>query len=135
MKFVRETLSAVTVRRVTQGEIIVGNETIRDNVILYRDEAQAGFAVSDPAAVTAADFAALIERKPEIIIFGAGWTPTIPPRDVVFAMARHGIGFECMDTPAACRTCNILGSEDRDVAAALRASGRTDEAQAFERAR
>jgi uncharacterized protein len=119
MKFVRETLSAVTIRRVTQGEITVGNDTIRDNVILFREEAQAGFAVSDPAAVTEADFATLIERKPEIIIYGAGWRPTIPPRDVVFAMARHGIGFECMDTPAACRTFNILVSEDRDVAAAL----------------
>jgi uncharacterized protein len=119
MKFVRENLSAVTVRRVTQGEITIGNETIRDNVILFRDEAQAGFAVSDPGAATEADFASLIEQKPEIIIFGAGWTSTIPPRDVVFAMARHGIGFECMDTPAACRTFNILVSEDRDVAAAL----------------
>jgi uncharacterized protein len=37
----------------------------------------------------------------------------------MFALARKGIGFETMDTPAACRTFNILVSEGRDVAAVL----------------
>ena len=119
MKFVRETHSAVTIRHIEKGAITLGNETIRDHVVLFRDEVHKGFAVGDPGAVTEAHFAAVIEREPEIILFGTGWAPVIPPREVVFAMARRGIGFECMDTPAACRTFNILVGEDRDVAAVL----------------
>jgi uncharacterized protein len=119
MKFVRESHSAVTVRHVEKGAIRVGDDTISDNVVLFRDEARTGFPVTDPGDVTAADLAELIDQAPEIIIFGTGWTPSLPPRDLVFALARKGIGFECMDTPAACRTFNILVAEDRDVAAVL----------------
>ena len=61
----------------------------------------------------------VIAQAPEIILFGTGWNTVLPPRDVVFDLARKGIGFETMDTPAACRTFNILVSEDRDVAAVL----------------
>ena len=61
----------------------------------------------------------LLDQGPEIILYGCGWETRLPPRDVVFALARQGIGFEAMTTPAACRTYNILLSEERDVAAVL----------------
>ena len=35
------------------------------------------------------------------------------------AFSKAGIGFEVMDTPAACRTYNVLISEGRYAAAAL----------------
>ncbi|MGY8795304.1 MAG: Mth938-like domain-containing protein, partial [Woeseiales bacterium] len=78
-----------------------------------------GWMVDDVSKLVESDFATLIEKSPEIVIFGTGWTPKLPPRDLVFALARRGIGFETMDTPAACRTFNVLISEDRDVAAVL----------------
>jgi uncharacterized protein len=34
-------------------------------------------------------------------------------------LTNAGIGVECMDTPAACRTYNILVEEDRKVIAAI----------------
>ena len=34
-------------------------------------------------------------------------------------LASLGIGLEIMDTPAACRTYNVLVHEDREVVAAL----------------
>ena len=52
-------------------------------------------------------------------MIGAGWSPALPPRELTFAMARLGIGFEVMDTPAACRTFNILVAEGRRPAAVL----------------
>lgn len=119
MKFVRESNSAVTVRHIEKGSIKVGAELITDNVILFRDSIQYGWSVDDPGALTENDFADLIAEQPEIVIFGTGWKTSLPPRELVFALARRGIGFETMDTPAACRTFNILVSEDRDVAAIL----------------
>ena len=118
MKFTRESHSAVTVRRVEKGAIRIGDDTITEDVLLFREEATT-WSAADPDNVTEEDLQALIDAGPEIIIFGTGWEPRMPPRELVFALARKGIGFECMDTPAACRTFNILVSEDRDVAAAL----------------
>jgi uncharacterized protein len=41
------------------------------------------------------------------------------PRPALWAAIERRIGVEVMDTPAACRTYNILMAEGRDVAAAL----------------
>lgn len=119
MKFVRETHSSLTIHQVDEGVIRIGDEKIRENVVLFRDTIERGWMVDDVSKLVESDFATLIEKSPEIIIFGTGWTPKLPPRDLVFALARRGIGFETMDTPAACRTFNVLISEDRDVAAVL----------------
>lgn len=119
MKFVREPGSAVTVRQIEQGRIIIGNEELTDNVILFRDEIHRDWKPADVDNPTSQDLEDLIREKPEVIVFGTGWKTQLPPRELVFALARRGIGFEMMDTPAACRTFNVLVSEDRDVAAVL----------------
>lgn len=119
MKFVRETHSAITIRQVDEGVIHIGDEEIRENVVLFRDTIERGWMPDDVSKLDESDFATLIEKNPEIVVLGTGWTPKLPPRELVFALARRGIGFETMDTPAACRTFNVLISEDRDVAAVL----------------
>ncbi len=119
MKFSREIPTAVTIRHVEQGRIRVGEEDIFDNIVLFRDTVQRGFMPAKPGQLSTTDIDELVDQSPEIILFGSGWNTVLPPRDVVFALARRGIGFETMDTPAACRTFNILVSEDRDVAAVL----------------
>jgi len=63
--------------------------------------------------------AALLDGRPEVIVLGTGATNVFPPRELVFAMARRGIGLEVMDTAAAARTFNVLVGEDRQVAAVL----------------
>lgn len=55
----------------------------------------------------------------EVVILGTGATLQIPkPAHGAYFMSR-GIGFEFMDTAAACRTYNILAHDDREVVAAL----------------
>jgi uncharacterized protein len=122
MKFSRETPSAVTVRHVEKGRIRIGDESISETVVLFRDTVHRDMVSGDVDRLSAEDLSGLIEKGPEIIIMGTGWSPSLPPRDLVFALAREGIGFEMMDTPAACRTFNILVSEARDVAAILQIS-------------
>jgi uncharacterized protein len=119
VNFTRDQISAVTVHQVEPGAITVGNETISENVVLFRDIIQRGIALGKVEALREQDLDELLSKQPEIVIFGTGWKSQRPPRDLVFAMARRGIGFETMDTPAACRTFNILVSEGRDVAAIL----------------
>lgn len=57
--------------------------------------------------------------KPEILVVGCGDTFTLPPEDLRLALKANDIVLEWMDTPAACRTFNILSIEERPVAAAL----------------
>lgn len=119
MKFVRDPGSMITVRHVEQGMIRIGNEELTENVVLFRDSIQCGWQAEDIENPGVHDLAELLSKNPELIIFGTGWRSYLPPRELVFALARRGIGFEMMDTPAACRTFNVLVSEDRDVAAVL----------------
>jgi uncharacterized protein len=112
-------MSAVTVRQVEPGAITIGDETISENVVLFRDEITRGIALGDVVALQEQDLDDLLSQQPEVVIIGTGWKSQRPPREMVFAMARRGIGFETMNTPAACRTFNIMVSEGRDVAAVL----------------
>ena len=66
-----------------------------------------------------ADFAGLLALKPELVVFGSGAVFRFPDRSVMEAFSKARIGFEVMDTPAACRTYNVLMSEGRRIAAAL----------------
>jgi uncharacterized protein len=40
---------------------------------------------------------------------------TFPPQDCLSVLQQHKLGYEVMDTPAACRTFNVLAAEGRDV--------------------
>lgn len=119
MQFSRDNPSALSIRRVDRGAIRIGQETYSDNVLIFRNEVRRDVAVRDVSTLGAEDIEQLLAQGPEILILGTGWQAQQPPRELTFAMARRGIGFESMDTPAACRTFNILLSEGRDVAALL----------------
>ena len=57
--------------------------------------------------------------KPEIILLGTGQKQQFPAAEILRRLAKEQVGFEIMDTQAACRTFNILMAEDRTVVAAL----------------
>ena len=64
-------------------------------------------------------FTALIEHRPELVIFGTGAAQRFPHPSLTRPLLEQGIGVEVMDTAAACRTYNIVAAEGRRVAAAL----------------
>ena len=70
-------------------------------------------AIGDLAPVLAADPAV------ELLLLGVGRQLRFVPRALRDAVKAAGIGFDGMDTGAACRTFNVLLAEERRVAAAL----------------
>lgn len=62
---------------------------------------------------------ALAELRPEVAIIGTGARLQRPEQALLRPLIDAGIGFEIMDTAAACRTYNVLSYEERPVAAAL----------------
>jgi uncharacterized protein len=71
------------------------------------------------SALQAAHFEALLAHDPELVLLGTGRRLRFPPPALVACLASARVGIEVMDTPAACRTYNILGGEGRRVLAAL----------------
>lgn len=116
MKFSRD---AITVRQVEPGRIKVGDEIVEENVVLTAENEIVRWDAGEIGDLREGDFAAALEGQPEMIVLGTGWKAAFPPRELTYALARRGIGLETMDTPAACRTFNILVSEGRRAAAFL----------------
>lgn len=88
-------------------------------LLLMPDWIDSPWLVNDVAALKFDDFQALTERKPAIVVFGSGGKFQFPDVSIMAAFSAAQIGFEVMDTGAACRTYNVLMSEGRNVAAAL----------------
>ena len=65
------------------------------------------------------DLDAVFALEPEIVVIGSGARQQFPDAALLAAVLSRGIGCEVMDTGAACRTYNVLASEDRKVVAAL----------------
>jgi uncharacterized protein len=70
-------------------------------------------------ALEQAHFDYFLALDPEVVLLGTGDKQRFPHPHLTRALGAKGIGVECMDTPAACRTYNILMAEDRKVVAAI----------------
>ena len=101
------------------GFVIVNNVRLETAAIVMPAKLISPWIVADPAAPSLADFAALLALKPELVVFGSGAAFRFPDPRIMAAFSQARIGFDVMDTPAACRTYNVLSSEGRNVAAAL----------------
>ena len=75
--------------------------------------------VVDVEALAADHMAAILALKPEVVLLGTGSKLRFPSPALLAPLYKAGIGVEVMDTPAACRTYNILQGEGRNVVAAL----------------
>lgn len=65
------------------------------------------------------DFSYFLTLMPEILLLGTGPQQRFAHPRLYRALTEARIGVEFMDTPAACRTYNILMAEDRKVVAAI----------------
>lgn len=61
----------------------------------------------------------VLALRPELILLGTGERQQFPDARIAHAVLAAGVGFDAMDTRAACRTYNVLTQEGRRVAAAL----------------
>jgi len=62
---------------------------------------------------------AIRELEPEVLLLGSGDRLRFPRGEQLALLVGLGVGYEVMDTAAACRTYNVLVAEGRRVVAAL----------------
>lgn len=77
--------------------------------------------VTDPAALTLADFTSVLALRNQVtfLLLGTGSTQVWPEPGLKRAFMEANMALEPMDTGAAARTYNVLLAEKRPVAAAL----------------
>lgn len=95
------------------------NEQPHEGSLLIFPDTLTDWPVVSVKDLTIRDFELFIDRRPDIIILGTGATQQFPSIDLRRELAALQIQLDVMDTAAACRTYNLLVSEDRNVGAAV----------------
>lgn len=124
MEIVRDLLAEndrPTVRRYESGRIDVLGTRHTSSVILTLTDVIDGWPPQSIDELEPAHLERLtaLDPRPETVLVGTGEHQVFPPQEVLAPLIDARMGFEFMDTRAACRTWNILLSEDRHAVAAL----------------
>jgi len=110
---------ANTITGYGDGYVEINRTPYSHAVLLNSDGAIQEWAVPAFDELSATDFNEMAALKPELIIIGTGKRQRFPKPELLKTLIEAKIGFEVMDSQAACRTYNILVGEGRQVLLAL----------------
>ena len=97
----------------------IGERVFRASLIVGTREVIPDWRAASMADVSLQSLEPALDLQPEILLLGTGTRTRFPEPLLIAELSRRRIGFEAMDTAAACRTYNVLAHEDRAVVAAL----------------
>ena len=101
------------------GLVSINEKDYRRSLILAPNALLEDWPVSHIGEMSAAHFEPVYAMNPDVILLGTGEKQIFPEPAMLGLFAQKGIGVEVMNTPALCRTFNILVAEDRNVVAAI----------------
>lgn len=119
MLFTRDEKSELTITSIDSDSIRIGDRTLTCSTALTAERIIGEWRAVSIDELSIVELEPVLAENPELIVLGTGSRQLLPPPELTFALARRGIGLEMMDTPAACRTFNILIAEGRRPAAVL----------------
>ena len=99
--------------------VMVSGERYASSVVVLAEEVRSAWHAAGFDELNEEHFSYFLALKPEILLLGTGARQRFPHPSLYRALTDAHIALECMDTPAACRTYNILVAEDRRVVAAI----------------
>ena len=102
-----------------EGYVAVNGTRHSASLVVGANQLIVDWPVDSIQGIAADHLAAIIDLKPEIVLLGTGRAFSFPEPRLLMPLHNAHIGVEVMDTPAACRTYNILLGEGRNVVAAL----------------
>lgn len=119
MKLSLDNPSGHIIRAYDQGEVTVNDTRITASVVVLPDELIQDWPPQRFEDLAQEHLQQLVDLDVEIILLGTGNSLRFPAAELLRPLSGTRIGFEVMDTAAACRTYNVLSAEGRKVAAAL----------------
>jgi uncharacterized protein len=99
--------------------VLINGRRHSASLLLLPDAIHPGWPTTDYETLREDDFAALAEHHPEILLVAVPGRQPLPKPRLYAHLLAAGIGVEVMELGAACRTYNILVSEERRVLLAL----------------
>ncbi|MBU3620623.1 MTH938/NDUFAF3 family protein [Polynucleobacter sp. CS-Odin-A6] len=110
---------ANTITGYGDGYVEINRTPYSHAVLLSSDGEILEWAVKSFDELSVGDFSQMAALKPELILIGTGTRQRFPKPELLKTLIEAKIGFEVMDSQAACRTYNILVGEGRQVLLAL----------------
>ena len=94
-------------------------EKLVDYPVILHPEGVIPWELENPPQIQQQDLLPLLGLGVELVILGTGKSQIFPEFSVTSPILKANLGLEIMDSPAACRTYNLLLGDDRKVAVAL----------------
>lgn len=120
MRFTQDLTSNVNViRGYGRGELRINDQLYQQSLIVSSTTIQPEPALNGVGDLTDDHATHILSLKPEVVLLGTGQRQVFPDAAFGARFLQAGVGFEVMDTGAACRTFNVLVGEQRQVVALL----------------
>jgi uncharacterized protein len=120
MRFTQDLSSGIhLIRGYGEGELRIDDAVYRGAVILSASTILSEPAIRDLNELISLNPPRILALDPEIVLLGTGQKQIFPAAAFGAQFLQVGIGFEVMDTGAACRTFNVLVAEQRRAVAVL----------------
>jgi uncharacterized protein len=120
MRFTQDSAPSINlIRSYGNGELRIGSHSYRGAVIVSADTLLPHPELQSVEQLVTVDPAAILALDPELVLLGTGETQVFPAPEFQARFLSMGVGFEAMNTGAACRTYNVLIAEQRRAVAVL----------------
>jgi uncharacterized protein len=120
MRFTQDSSSAAhVIRTYDRGELHIDEVIYRASVIVSASTILTLPEIRGMDDLPTLETPRIFALDPELVLLGTGQRQIFPAASFRAQFLRAGVGFEVMDTGAACRTFNVLVAEQRRVVALL----------------
>lgn len=119
MKLVPDAITNLSITSIGHGWIEINGVKYKESLLLTSSGITKTLPVSRIEDLLLQDFQYLSELSIDIALVGTGVKQLFIQAELLSPLMINGVGFETMDTAAACRTFNVLASEGRQVGAIL----------------
>ena len=108
-----------SIQAYSDNEIKIGSIVYQSNLIVSSHEIISDWSIQTIQQLNDDLLEPLLRYRPTIVIIGHRRQGQFAPIDIMQKLSKQGIGLETMSIGAACRTFNVLLSEQRDVVLGL----------------
>lgn len=111
--------SALIITSYDDDHIVINERPYHSSLVITRQQTDTDWTPAKPSDISTDIIEQLLAYKPEIILLGTGSKTVFPEPEAMVLCAEAGVGLEVMDSASACRTYNVLLSEEREIVAGL----------------
>lgn len=107
------------IRSVSDKGICVVEQWFQESLVISASHLITDWSVTRFDEINELQLQTIFDLEPDVVLLGTGRKQHFLPAEKMMLFYQRGIGAEVMSTDAACRTFNVLVSEERRVVAAL----------------